>query len=149
MTEFNSRDYDRDRVSYMLAETILGLRDADHGITGFDGIATGSIEVDFHIKSMVREFCRKIWVDNAAISRAAQEAVLEAASKVNLPQVVNDAVDAEVAHVKRNLRDIIERQIESEVRDTVHRLVQDKLVPHLKAKAESVLSSIWHDGKTK
>lgn len=105
---------ERDRTAYMLAETVLGMRDGQASAArGPDPrMSSAGVEVQLHLESMTRGMVEHIWLNAGAIATAAEAAVREATSDVSLEQVVRDAVRAEVERVRREVADRVRKRIE-------------------------------------
>lgn len=111
---------ERDRMAYMLAETILGLRDHDAKAPNLDPrMSNAGVEVQIRLESMTRGLVERIWMNSAAIAESAEAAVREATKDVSLEKLVRDTVAAEVARIRSEIttkvRDCLERAIESEL----------------------------------
>lgn len=105
---------ERDRMAYMLAETVLGMRD-DQARTARGPqpeMSRAGVEVTMSLESMTRGMIEHIWLNAGAIATAAETAVREATSKVSLEQVVRDAVRAEVERVRRDVADQVRKRLE-------------------------------------
>lgn len=105
---------ERDRMAYMLAETVLGMR--DHEASAARGpqpeMSRAGFEVTMRLESMTRTMIDHIWMNAGAIATAAEAAVREATSSVSLEQVVRGAVQAEVERVRREVAETVRKRIE-------------------------------------
>lgn len=104
---------ERDRMAYMLAETILGMRDdqARAARGPQPEMSSAGVEVTMRLESMTRGMIEHIWLNAGAIATAAEAAVREATSSVSLEQVVRDAVRAEVERVRREVADKVRKRL--------------------------------------
>lgn len=105
---------ERDRMAYMLAETILGMRDdqASTARSPQPEMGHAGVEVTMRLEGMTRTLVEHIWLNAGAVATAAEAAVREATSSVSLEQVVRDAVRAEVERVRRDVADKVRKRLE-------------------------------------
>jgi hypothetical protein len=151
MTTFNGgggADGPRGEMAYLLAQTILGLHgpDGKPHMRGADArLASGRVEVDIRMESMVRGMAQQIWMDAASIAASAEAAIREAVSKVDLEQVIKETVAAELARVRAELHDKVRREIDGLVGVAVHDAIGTKIAAEAKALAFSAWRTVMSD----
>lgn len=111
---------ERDRMAYMLAETILGLRDSDAKAPHPDPrMSKAGVEVQIRLEGMTRGLIEHIWMNSAAVAESAEAAVREATKDISLEKLVRDTVAAEVARIRSEItgriRASLEKAIEAEL----------------------------------
>lgn len=132
---------ERDRMAYMLAETILGMRDGQ--AVAAPGpqpeMSRAGVEVQLRLESMTRGMIERIWLNAGAIATAAEAAVREATSSVSLEQTVRVAVQAEVERVRREVVDKVRKRLERHFEEIlVDEIEQSGVRGELKAIAHSL-----------
>lgn len=135
---------ERDRMAYLLAETILGYRDYERGPKPLHHVAeaaTGRVEVDIRIESMVRGMIDKFWLDAASLASAAEAAIREATKEVSIEKLVKETVAKQIALVQRDIEDRIRKRIDDLVTSVVYEQVEDALRIYARDKARMIWDS--------
>lgn len=141
MTEFGSRGGPRDEMALRLAQLIIGMRDAERlEHRGPDArLASGLIEVDIRMESMVRTMVHEIWMDAGQLAASAEAAVREATAQVSIVKVVQDIVARQVAAVKIDL----ESKIAKRISEIVESAIADATGNGLRTYAQQVAEKLW------
>lgn len=96
----------------MLARAVLGFEKPTSGLPPPAEFGVGQAEVEINLKAMVHGLRQRLWISNAELTAQVERKLIAACSDVSITKVVDEAIAAEFAAVKTEIRSIVRRKIE-------------------------------------